>query len=308
MYSLFSLFVAFCFFMIEAIGAAGQAPVDGWMRVQTDDGEFSIEVPSAHAYFSNKAGFFISELGTSNTFALKNMRMINGFIEDTVVSIECYEASKGALNAIYKEDDRKTPEIESSKIKRSDFSVRQVVQKAEHYYTVRQYFLTKKNIYVLTAASRVGETTASRRFLESVQISVKNPGAVAPNVTKFSSLQMSEPELEMKLNEVYSQPPKQPVGPPLTADNRRQGLIIVHRSRPSYTSSAREKNVIGTVVLRAQFTSSGFIQKIAVLRTLPEGLLRQVLFATIRLKFLPSIEGGTLRSVDKAIEYSFSIY
>lgn len=68
------------------------------------------------------------------------------------------------------------------------------------------------------------------------------------------------------------------------------------------------KAVTGTIRVRLTFAKDGFVSKIVVLKSLPEGLLRQSLFAALRIKFLPKMKDGSPETVIKMVEYKFDIY
>ena len=90
--------------------------------------------------------------------------------------------------------------------------------------------------------------------------------------------------------------------------NDTSKLIIVKKTPPSYVDSARMKSVQGKIQLRTTFSENGFISAIEILKSLPEGLLRQAVFAALRIKFLPREDAGKTVSTTKTIEYDFAIY
>jgi len=85
-------------------------------------------------------------------------------------------------------------------------------------------------------------------------------------------------------------------------------MTILIKPTPSYINSARMKGEKGTIQIRATFSEQGRIAKIAFLKTLKEGLVRQAVFAALRIKFLPAEKQGQPETVTKIIEYSFDIY
>lgn len=309
---LFSLLLLLCFATYvssqQTVSPDSKNPDGTWIRVQSDDGEFSIEVPEKYHYYFNKNGFSISELGTSNNYDLKKMRMLNSFVSGTLVSFECYETKKGAINVIYDGDIYKKADIEKLEIKGSGYSINQIVQKDKNYYLIRQYLYSKNNIYILTTASRNGETAFMKRFLSSLKFSPNVRQTDVADSTKLSSLQITDVEIELKLDEKIS-PPKKNTNQQVPIKNEaEEKFSILNKQRPAYTDSARMSGVVGTVVLRTTFSADGYVPKITVLRELPNGLLRQTLFAALRIKFLPLEKDGKAESVVKVIEYSFSIY
>jgi len=294
---------ALVLFCVAAISAAGQAPKADWMRVQSDDGEFSIEVPANYKYYFNKNGFTIGRFNQPGNYWLKNMRMLNSYDSGSLLSFEAYETTKGALNSFYEDDTYKRKDLQTSIIHRNGFSIKQLVEKKDNFYLVRQYFYSRNNIYILFAGSRDGETPQIRRFLDSLLFM---PGVIANKVnrTSFSSLQMTDIafEIDSKKNT--------PIQGAAIASNPddKESLTILLKPRPSYTDSARTKNITGTIYLQGNFSEDGFMPEIVVMKSLPEGLLQQALFAAIRIKFLPKFKEGKPVSLVRQFEYSFSIY
>jgi hypothetical protein len=60
--------------------------------------------------------------------------------------------------------------------------------------------------------------------------------------------------------------------------------------------------------LKIVFAENGFIPKIEATQVLPDGLLRQAVFAAIRIKFLPEEKDDIPQTITKTVEYSFAIY
>ena len=306
------LFLFCCLFYLPVFS---QLPKDAsadekWMRVQSDDGEFSIDVPSNYKFFSNKDGFSVSEIGSSNNYDLKSMYMLNAFVNGTLVSFESYEAKKGALSAIFAGDTYTKENLVKSSVQKLGYIIRQTIGNNGEAYFVRQYFNSKSHIYILTAASRTGETQEIRHFLDSLRLTANTFPVQDPSAIYFSKLRASDVGVEMKLEKDASPKPQKN---PITAtekddDKTKKKLAILVKQRPAYVDSARYKNVSGTIRVKATFSDDGYIPKITVLQTLPEGLLRQVLFAAIRIKFLPVEKDNKPESVQKVIEYGFSIY
>jgi hypothetical protein len=53
---------------------------------------------------------------------------------------------------------------------------------------------------------------------------------------------------------------------------------------------------------------NGSIPDITVLKTLPEGLLRQAVFAALRTKFIPKEKDGLPIATKSTFEFGFHIY
>ena len=280
-------------------------PNNNWIRVQSDNGEFSIEVPAKYKFYRNQDGFFDSKDSTS--FHLKNMNMLNAYESGTLLSLETYEAGRGALSAIYEGDLSNNKDAKKTELKRNEYKLKQFVSNSEKSYVIRQYFNSKKYIYVLTAASRTGETEQMRRFLDSLVFTLDTTIDLTAKTTKLRDLPITEPQIEMKLDSPAAKPPgNKPVDQP--KDDSILPLTILNKPRAAYVDAARQKRVVGAVRVRLTFAEDGYVSNIVVLKTLPEGLLRQSLFAAMRMKFLPKTKAGIPESSRNVVEYTFSIY
>lgn len=85
-------------------------------------------------------------------------------------------------------------------------------------------------------------------------------------------------------------------------------LRIISKPRPSYTDSARQQNIQGTVLLKVTFLANGSIGGVSAVKGLGGGLTEQAIAAAKRISFEPAKRGGVPYSVTKTIEYSFNIY
>jgi TonB family protein len=282
-----------------------------WIRVQSDNGEFSIEVPAEYGFFVDKEGFSVSD--SSNTYFLQEMNMLNAYQEKTLLSFESYKASKSAADTIRERDGKKG---ESSEIKRDGYHVKQIVIRNENSYTVRQYFNSKNYIYILTAASRNGETPTLKRFLDSLvfkpsEAKTNQALAVESKLKTISFSALKATPIEVDAN---PQPLKKPdasnnaLPASPVKDENAFPLVILYKSPASYTNAARMKGEKGIVSLRITFSQAGYVSKIAFLKSLGEGLLRQTAFAALRIKFLPQEKDGKPQTITKTVEYSFDIY
>jgi hypothetical protein len=280
--------------------------VAGWIRVQSDNGEFSVEVPAEYGFFADKDGFSIG--GSSGEYLLREMNMLNAFQEKTLVSFESYRAPKSALD-VMREIDKQSGDGKTSEIKTAEYKIKQVVFETADSYTVKRYLSSKNHIYVMTAAARGGETPAMKRYLDSL---VFKPGAKAPapalDAVSFAALKATPIEIETKPAPATTPVDSRPGLPPADPNEKIAKLVIISKPRVSYTEAARQKYEQGVVAMRIAFAKEGRISKIVILRSLREGLLRQSVFAALRIKFLPQeINNGPV-TVTKLVEYSFSIY
>ncbi len=274
-----------------------------WFRVRSDDGDFSIEIPAKYSYFYDKDGISFSE--SSNTYMLKKMQMINAFHENTLVSVESYETGKDALKGLFESDKFYPKERVVSDFKRDKTQINQLVVKTEDYYCVRQYFASKNRIYILTAASRNGETVVLKKFLESLTLTSDEQEIKDDKAVLFSTLKQSFINITTKKNKNKT---IKKTNENKESEDKISTLLIVRKPRPSYTMAARMNGVQGDIQLRLKFDENGYIPEINIVEDLPKGLMRQAVFAAIRMKFLPEMANDKPRAVVKIVQFTFTIY
>ena len=283
-------------FAISAGVYLQEAVRPGWTRVQTDNGEFSIELPEGFAYLFDKDGFYVSF--NSEEFILSDVNIVKAYVDHTLICLEVYRAYPDALK----------PLIDSSGAAKSitkgvlnGVPTKTMVGSGGGVYQTTHYFKSDEHIYVLTAASRTKDSPVAKRFLESMKYT---PGSKtpSPDVHRLSTLPRSPVNIKTKDFE-----PASVSKPPVTADPDSKPLVIISKPIASFTNSALTKNVGGTVRFRIDFGANGFTPLIEVHETLSAGLSRQALFAALRLKFLPAEKAGIPITKKSFIEYQFEI-
>lgn len=292
-----TLILSFTFFFVSFL----EAQSADWMRVTSDNGEFSAEVPAKYDFFYNKDGFVIINNGISG-YMLENVNIFSGFQEKTLISFECYETINAGANAVIETDRQK---MKFSEVDRGTYKFKQITNKEADHYLVKQYYRSKNYLYVVTAASREGETIALKRFLDSI---VFDPTISAPkqDKTNFSQLKLTALAISIKEEPKYKSVKPDPNAP--SKDPNIKKLLPVSKPRASYVDSARMKAVQGTTAMKVTLNENGFIPEFVVIKSLPEGLVRQSIFAALRMRFLPQEKGDIPQTVVKTIEYNFKLY
>jgi len=83
---------------------------------------------------------------------------------------------------------------------------------------------------------------------------------------------------------------------------------VLSKPEPSYTSSAQDAGIAGTVILQAIFTSRGTVEHILILSYLPYGLTESAVAAAKKIKFVPAMKNGKPVSMFMQLEYNFNLY
>jgi TonB family protein len=83
---------------------------------------------------------------------------------------------------------------------------------------------------------------------------------------------------------------------------------VLSKPEPQYTEEARKNQIVGTVVLRAVFTSGGQVSSIRAVSGLPFGLTERAIAAARQIKFAPATKDGHPVSMYIQLEYNFNLY
>lgn len=83
---------------------------------------------------------------------------------------------------------------------------------------------------------------------------------------------------------------------------------VLSKPEPQYTEEARKNQIVGTVVLRAVFTSGGQVTSIKAVSGLPDGLTERAIAAARQIKFTPATKDGHAVSMYIQLEYNFNLY
>lgn len=309
--TLFGAFFVICVCSADAISQdtpSSIADTDSWKRIVGDDGRMSVEIPLRHRMFSNKSGFSVA--GDYGSYRVTNVYFVNAYVQDSLISLEIYKGGRDAFESIYESVQRGRETTKETRLKLDKLEIKQFSGKSSHYFSLTQMFFSHGHVYVLTAASRNGETPAMGRFLSSVKFDARKDFTPDPSALRVSDLELTDiiigrdPEIK---NENSSGKPKSPAAEQAMLENRH--LIVLRTPQAGYAEAARQKNIQGRVRLRVTLSEDGFVPKIWIQKSMPNGLLQQALFAAARIRFLPKLdENRRPISTIVTLEYSFSTY
>lgn len=307
------LLICFALLFVFSNFINAQNSTDEWIHVQSDNGEFSVEMPANYSYFYDKDGFAYQNSGGS-TFQYAEMQMLNGSHGKTVMSVEIYKVSspKSYLNFLLEKGKLKASKINDES--QSEFMVKQaeksnvkdfINDKDVDVSYIARFISSKNYLYIVTVANRGRKTPAFERFLASIRLGESQSGNV-----KILSLQPLT--IENVGEDVTGQ--LTPIASPTIQDRPKDWiknptpLLILSRPFAGYTDAARSKLTAGIVRLRTTLDKDGRVSKISLVSGLPNGLNRSAFFAALRIKFIPEEKAGELETVTKVIEYSFNVY
>ena len=87
-----------------------------------------------------------------------------------------------------------------------------------------------------------------------------------------------------------------------------QKARLLAKPEPGYPRGARRRRVRGEVVLRMVLAASGKVEKITVVKGLPEGVTEEAIKAARQIKFLPAEREGRKVSQRVTVVYNFNLY
>lgn len=296
--------IAVLLVLIILVTVSVHSQTDQWARIQNDVGSFSIEVPKEYKIFKNSDGFWQSKDQVSRR--LTNMNLLVAFNNGTLFSFETYKAPKAALDAFYDRDEEQLNWKKSKSIESDGVKIKLLVWDKDGIYAESRYFTFNGEIFVLTAASRNGNNESLKRFFDSMIIRPKGLGVT--NGVRFSDLESSDIEIKVNLKDAEDNKPSAKSNTKIEDDPGLKRMVLLRLPNPSYIDPARKSDTVGTVRVKPVFEKDGLVSKIEINKELPNGLLRQALFAVIRLRYLPQERDGQPVSIIRTIEYNFNLY
>ena len=154
-----------------------------------------------------------------------------------------------------------------------------------------QIYLAYQRIFVLLVLNSPSSPWHRMRFFESFTVS--------PELRKLESL-----------------PAKPPTSKPAEGNTERifSGREVTKKARvlskpePTYTESARQYAVQGTVVLRAVFSKEGEVTNLHIVSKLPHGLTQRAMAAARAIRFAPAEVDGRPVSMWMELQYNFNLF
>lgn len=289
---------------------AQNTQTNDWIRVQSDNGEFSIEIPSNFTYFFDKDGFDYSV--SDQSFVFSQMQMLNASVEKTVMSVEVYKvpSPKNYMNRLL--EGQKFNNSTKRDYKQEEFNIKEFEQKKFKTDSddlvishITRFITSKTHLYIVTVANHGAKSTSFERFLSSIQLGLNQSSP--SNIVKFSSRK------PITINDIFTDGTKNPVPKPNSPPNSQNNVkdstpfIILTKPFAAYTQQARNNRTSGKMRIRITFEKNGGISNIEFLEGLPDGLNRNGFFAALRIKFIPNEKDGEFQTIKKQVEYSFSI-
>ncbi|MBS1794675.1 MAG: energy transducer TonB [Acidobacteria bacterium] len=283
-------------------------PASEWVRVESDDGEFSVEMPGEPVYFADRDGFFFTH-PISGVSELKEMQMLTAAVDGTYMSVEIYRTAnpKGFIDAFLPytglDISKIKTDVKDFTIRRGEFdrSYEKVRKLTENVNFEVRFIASKTHYYVVTVWNRGPASAAAGRFLDSLRLGVRPAGERPVKISTFNPLRIDEigGELTKKEAAALPDPPKYENGAPGTP-------FVLFVPQPGITFTAREARTKGVMRFKVTYSKEGRVSKILLVAGLPGGLNRLAFFSILRTKFLPAEENGRAVDFERVITYDYT--
>ena len=167
------------------------------------------------------------------------------------------------------------------------------------------FYITNNHVYIVEAISDDMSKPAPSKFLASFRLNGKPVGKeIAEELSDETPLVATGQQSSENSSAVQTTALERV----FTGREVTRKAWVVAKPEPTYTEEARQRQVVGTVVLRGVFSSSGKVTSLRVLSGLPHGLTEKALSAARNIKFIPAMKDGKYASMYIQLEYNFNLY
>jgi TonB family protein len=262
---------------------AKQAELSAWKRYKVENERFSVSLPTVPAMTT-----FRSLLWEQRK--TRRQRGIGVYADGTVYSISTSENVGQSLNDFIRERLRykRWEGVSETSVKNGEYQGRQYSKEDKALREVSQFFSADGRYYEFSATGYFDEQ-AVQHFFSSIVFSRNAEG------------------IELKDG------PGTPFDNPTCKENLMGSQIdgkvrLVMKPEPTYTEEAREKQVVGRVIIKAVFSCNGSVANILIVDGLPHGLTQQAIAAAKKIKYVPAVKSGKYASMWMQLEYNFNLY
>jgi TonB family protein len=302
------------------------APVfaqDAWHRLESDSKDFSIAVPPDYQVLTDKKGYATSRLVSRFPLKTRSMKVddikrVTAYSDGASFLIESYRTNNlpDAFEELFaRAFNRQSP----TDLALNSFHGKMSAKPDTVSYVMDVVVGSKDRVYRIFGAARSDKNESLKYFFSSLRLDGGAP------FTLGSALEGKIKEQEVLISSLRESPfvfekAEEKMDPPLPRDKRvmipgvrpspqdPNRLFIAYKPNARYTKSARENGVTGTVTLRITFGAGGRIEKIVELSDIEKELTEEVVKTARLTRFLPQQEDNKPVTVERVLQYSFSIY
>jgi TonB family protein len=294
-----------------------------WHRLESDSKDFAIAVPPDYQVITDKKGYETARLISRVPFKTRNIKVddikrVTAYSDGASFLIESYRTNNlpDAFEEFFvRAFSRQSP----TDLVLNSFNGKMSTKSDTVSYVLDVVIGSKDRIYRILGAARSDKNESLKYFFSSIRLDGGAP------FTLGSSLEGKIKEQEVLISGLKESPfvfekAEEKTDPPLPRDNRvmipgvrpppqdPNRLFFAYKPVPSYTPAARKAGISGTVTLRVTFGAGGDIEKIVEVSGLEKGLTEEAVKVARLTRFLPQQADNKPVTVEKVIQYSFSIY
>lgn len=287
-----------CTLILLVGGAHAQTPTPSeslrWTTYTIKGEDFAVDLPARPALHTTQQ--FLRRLGDTRTIYL-----LGSYADGVIYTITVFEnpQPRQSLKDFVNEQAPRHWDRSTERDVTLDGFAGKAISSADRRDGMVQYFATKDRLYAFTAFGVPEDDPKIQKFFSSFSLRKKKDSVQVTDqpVQPYGSNSESGASNSAAADE------KLYVGKDVTR-KARLGM----KPEPTYTETARENGVTGTVVLKCVFASNGTITNIRVVTGLPYGLTERAIAAARKIKFIPAIKDGQYVSMWMQLEYNFNLY
>jgi TonB family protein len=278
-----------CILLLAGVGVvnAQTAPDPAtWARYTVKNEEFSVTLPAIPAMVTNKD--YSVQLRKD-----RRHRLIATFAGGVRYTIDAYENPKqrqSLRDFVIEQVTETGRDISTARdVSASGFPGKEFSNPDKEEPATEQFFATQDRLYRFTARGATADHPGVKQFFGSIILG-KEPLGVAL---------VDGPGVPIEA---------EPTGTVYTGREVDKKIQLKSKPEPLYPGAAKAKQVTGTVILKAVFSSDGKVTNIQVLKGLPYGLTEKAVEAARKIKFIPATKDGKFVSMWMQLEYNFNLY
>lgn len=264
-----------------------------WKRYQVKDEEFSVLLPQTPAMTTRTA--YLIKIDKE-----RRERILGAYADGVGYAIYCFDNrnAKRSLDQLIQEFSNHWVGSESGQVSLDGFPGKEFRFKSNDNSAKTQFYLTEQQIYVFQViASNLADVDGSAaKFLSSITLKKKLEGIT---IVDGPGDQPDSSPTPHNADGTQS---------PLSGRNVTVKASVITKPEPTYTEEARRNQIMGTIVIRCVFRSSGAVTDLKIVSGLPFGLNEKALESARQIRFIPAIKDGHFVSMYIQLEYNFNLY
>lgn len=270
-----------------------------WQRATFDEEEFSILTPVSPTVIVQSGDHLFVEVSDEK---ILEKRKYSGYSNGFIFAIDSYKV-KNSQNLL---EDMLNNVPKYLRLERDltldGFKGKQYRMSGSSYYGQVYYFAASKHVYVITLAVSDEANPSLAQFFSSLRLADRK--GIAGTNTRATKKRDPNAAASVGVSDVQASNQEEVFRPSVVTHK----AALVWRPEPIYTDEARQNQITGTVVLRAVFSSNGYVTNIRVISGLANGLTERAVEAARSIRFFPAVKDGKLVSQYIQIEYNFNLY